>query len=353
VEFLDSTSNSPEFFVGVEMAYANATFSDVKVLVDKVKDYTNLFVIGSPEISLNESLLNQTCDYIVGSGLHFVVLFTDTTMYDYVPYVWIIKAKQKYGDMFLAVYRFDELGGNQMDNGTSQFVPKAANYSDAAKSYVNLVNGHMEYYFYAGADVLTADYCLYWFDYKAGYDTILAEFGFNHSRGINMGLCRGAANAFNRDWGAIVTWRYSNVPVLESGSELYDDLTLAYRGGAKYAVVFDYPKSGPYGLLGEEHFDALRRFWDYSRANPQEHGSEKGEVAYVLPGDYGFGFRSADDKVWGLFNADELSAKVWGDVNNLLNQYGSRLDIVYDDSATFSVLQNRYQRLFFWNETIS
>ena len=51
--FLGTRSSKPDFFVGVEMAYANATFNDVKDLVDKVKDYTNVFVFGSIEITGN------------------------------------------------------------------------------------------------------------------------------------------------------------------------------------------------------------------------------------------------------------------------------------------------------------
>ncbi len=62
--------------MGVEIAYENANASDVKVMVDKVKDYTNLIVIGSPEISLNQTALNETCDYISNAGLNFIVLFT-------------------------------------------------------------------------------------------------------------------------------------------------------------------------------------------------------------------------------------------------------------------------------------
>ena len=48
-EWFSNHQSTPEFFVGVEFAYGNA--SDLKDLVDKVKNYTNLFVIGSPEIS--------------------------------------------------------------------------------------------------------------------------------------------------------------------------------------------------------------------------------------------------------------------------------------------------------------
>jgi hypothetical protein len=45
-------AENPEFYVGVEMAYTNANTSDVREMVDKVKNYTNLFVIGSIELTL-------------------------------------------------------------------------------------------------------------------------------------------------------------------------------------------------------------------------------------------------------------------------------------------------------------
>ena len=353
VEFIDGLRQTPDFFVGVEVAYANSTFQDMKDMVDKVKGFTNLFVVGSPEISFNETLLNQTCDYVYDAGLNFIVLFTTTDGYRFsIPYVWIMKAKEKYSDKFLAVYRYDEPGGNQLDNGTSSFFDAADNYSDAAANYVSLLNSHIEYYSYAGADVVTADYGLYWFDYKGGYDAVLADFGFNHSRELNVALCRGAARAQKRDWGAMVTWKYSEAPFIESGDELYDDLTFAYRAGAKYAVVFDYPKVGPYGLLTDEHFDALKRFWDYTRSNPQEFGVDVGEAAYVVPRDYGFGFRSSSDTIWGLFGADELSPKVWSDVNKLVDEYGSRFDVVYDDPMFVNDYRQSYGNVFFWNETV-
>ena len=77
---------------------------------------------------------------------------------------------------------------------------------------------------YAPSDfqLFTADYALYWFDYLAGYDVVLAEFGWNYSRQINVALNRGAATIQNKDWGVIVTWTYNNPPYIGSGEELYD-----------------------------------------------------------------------------------------------------------------------------------
>ena len=348
--FNNERQSIPEFFVGVEFAYGNV--SDCKDLVDKVKNYTNLFVVGSPEISFNQTLLNETCNYVYDAGLSFIVLFTSPIEYLYNPYVWIIKARQKYGDRFLGAYRIDEPGGKQLDNSTFRYVLEAKNYTDAAETYVKYLYAHLEYYVYSGARVFTADYGLYWFDYKAGYDTVLAEFGWNHSRQLNIALCRGAAKVQNKDWGVIVTWTYNGTPYIESGDELYNDMIWAYHAGAKYVAVFNYPKIVRYGILTEEHFDAMKKFWNYINGSPESHGNVEGEVVYVLPEDYGFGFRSAKDTIWGLWKADQLSKKIWDDVNNLLDRYGSRLDIVYSDPEFNDAIKSRYNKLIFWNAYI-
>jgi len=105
--WLGSLSATSEFFVGVEFAYSG-NVSDVTALVDKVKNYTNLFVIGSIEISFNRIALNEACNYVVDSGLHLIVFFTDSETYSYRIFNWMVEAKQKYVDMFLGVYRYDE-----------------------------------------------------------------------------------------------------------------------------------------------------------------------------------------------------------------------------------------------------
>jgi hypothetical protein len=351
IEWLGNVHSTTEFFLGVELAYGNTI--DLKKLVDKVKNYTNLFVIGSLEISFNQTALNEACDYIVDARLHFMVQFTDSRKYSYNIFIWMKDAKQKYSDKLLGVYRFDELGGNQLDQGEIMIVENATDYADAAAQYIEKWGVHIEIYLNYSDKLFTADYGLYWFDYKAGYSAVFAEFGWNHSRQLHIALCRGAAKAYNKDWGAIVTWEYTEEPHIESGEELYDDMILAYKTGAKYVVVFDYPKIEQYGILTEEHFDALKDFWSYVHSNPQEHGVIQVKAAYVLPQDYGFGFRNAEDKIWGLWNADDLSQKVWDDANTLIAQYGSSLDIVYYELEVMDAVKSRYDRLFFWNEAVS
>lgn len=378
---VDEQDSGPEFFVGVEYAYDNDSVEDCKALIDRVKNFTNLFVVDSFGITTDINNLNEVCDYVYESGLYFLVFFVlphklqeDDWIfqYNFYPHIWISKAQEKYGDKFLGSYAYDEPGGNQLDQGSSRMITAedVKDYSEIAEQYIYYLSLHVEYFTHIRLcqdyTVLTADYALYWFDYKAGYDTILTEFGWNHSRQLHVALCRGAAKAQNRDWGVIETWTYSNDPYLVSGDELYDDLILAYHNGAKYAVIFDYPETdfSEYGILTEEHFDALEDFWNYVNTNPGKHGTEKAEVAYVLPENFGFGFRNPEDLIWGAdadvfpeklgqWSADELAEKVWSDVNQLIDEYGSSLDIVYSDPEFNDDLKRNYKELFFWNKTLN
>jgi hypothetical protein len=65
----------PEFFVGLEYAIDNDNIEDVKELVDRVKNFTNLFVVDSLGITLHIDNLNEVCDYVYESGLYFLVFF--------------------------------------------------------------------------------------------------------------------------------------------------------------------------------------------------------------------------------------------------------------------------------------
>ncbi|MBA7481067.1 hypothetical protein ES707_16535 [subsurface metagenome] len=367
---IDEQDSDPDFFLGVEYAIANHSVEGCKALVDRVKNFTNVFVVDSVGITFDINNLNEVCDYVYDAGLYFYVFFislvyyesenTYILRYNYYPHMWIADAKEKYGDKFLGAYAMDEPGGNQLDAGSFQLVKEAKDQTETAEVYLEWLYIHIEYYLYAREceeiTVLTSDYGLYWFDYKAGYDIVLTEFAWNHSRPLHVALCRGAANVQNKDWGVMVTWTYDGPPYLVSGDELYDDLISAYHNGAKYVVIFDHPDTdySEYGILTEEHFDAIEKFWNYVNDNPSKHGTVKATVAYVLPENFGFGFRSVDDNIWGLWSADtdERVEKIWSDVNQLLEEYGFRLDIVYSDPEFNDSLQQRYDEVIFWNETI-
>jgi hypothetical protein len=352
--FLDTNSAKGEYvdvFIGVDAAYDS--IDEIKTMVDAVSPYTNLFVIGSTGITHNTTKLDDLCQYVYDKGLSFIVY---TEMPPKIEATWIETAKAKWGDRFLGLYVYDEVGGKQLDLFKVKAVREADNYTDARKKFVAVVNMSLNWVFwnFTGVDNLqlfSSDYALYWFDYKAGYDVEFAEFGWNYSRQLNVALNRGAATAQNKNWGAIITWTYTEPPYIESGEQLYDDLVLAYQNGAKYIVIFDTNKNYTHGILGEEHFQALRQFSEYAHKNPRTDNAASERVAFVLPEDFAYGFRGPNDKIWGLWEADAFSYELSVKVGNLLEQYGTKLDIIYDDPS-FPINTNTYCKTIFWNGTV-
>jgi hypothetical protein len=200
--------------------------------------------------------------------------------------------------------------------------------------------------------ILTSDYALYWWDYLGGYDTVFAQLGWNNSAAQEIGLVRGAANLQGKNWGTIITWTYTQQPYLTSGEEMFNQMRLSYECGAEHVIIFSYAEdmNGPYGTLQDEHFQALQRFWNDVVHNPNvKHGGVKAEEVLVLPKDYGWGMRRPQDKIWGLWSVDSISPQVWTQFQNCLQQYGSKLDVVYDDPL-FPVA-GKYSHIYYWNQT--
>jgi parallel beta-helix repeat protein len=359
---IQSDSDEP-FLVGVEIGW-RANVTECKAVIDEVKNYTNLLVIAHSTITCDEAALNETCDYAYDAGMYLMVYFgsqlnapyevTVLNRVQYYPFVWIMKAKERYGDHFLGAYFDDEPGGNVLQRGTTVVISSVGttSYKDAASSFVQSTAKNMDIFSYfghpVGISLFTSDFGLYWFDYKGGYDVVLAEFTKNNSRPLQVALCRGAAEAQNKDWGVMITWQYEQPPYIESADELYDDMVFAYNSGAKYVTVYDSTDGWMDSAFTEDHFDAMKKFWDYVQQNPDKHGSFTADTVLVLPEDYGFGFRNPNDTIWGYNVADVWTRKMYDDVHGLLDEYGSSLDIVYSDSEFNDSLVEGYSEVLTW-----
>jgi hypothetical protein len=319
------------FYVGV--TYCGRSIEEAKELVDKVKDYTNLFILLSGTLR-NATDIEEIGDYAITSGLNFAVYYSSRTGgilangSDVSITEFVSSQKQKWGEQFIGIYYMDEPGGRMLDMGVileqtengdtrrrigagggsinvvnstndkdgnffqtsvtfyqdgkiiykingkedvaiayypdgtitititeckleydeddipidnvpiinvytaenitkyTEPIPSYAelleqkpiqNYDDAANAYVNMnkelfeginkkqLNEH-------DISVFTADYGLYWWDYRGGYDVVLAELAWNHSVTQHIGLVRGAANLQGKSWGTIITWKYTHAP---------------------------------------------------------------------------------------------------------------------------------------------
>jgi hypothetical protein len=357
----------PDVYVGV--SFCGDTAAEAKLLIDRVKGYTNLFVLQSGPISRNETATTEICDYAVNAGLKIIVYFGDLT-----PGLaeengwgwrlsWVNTTRYRWGDDFLGVYYYDEPGGLQIDCNWTEHNPVDWNVTVDKRDYdgiAYLFNKRFEWdegFQFAKDEspaLFVSDYALYWWDYTGGYDVVFAQAGWNNSLAQSIGLVRGAARLQGKSWGTIITWKYSDWPYLDTGDAIYDQMRTAYQAGSEYIVVFNYPalEGNEYGgSMTKEHFDALERFWNDVARNPfAVHGCSEADAALVLPRNYGWGMRHPDDKIWGWWGPDDDSPQIWNISQQLLAEYGTHLDIVYDDPAFPAAVA--YKTVYYWNQTL-
>ena len=373
----NSNQNPPgDFHFGVSCG--GNTTAQAKLLIDRVKNFTNLFVspIRARKRQRNSPKRNRRLRRRLRVSCDCLLRFFRANETWQVP--WLSYAQQRWGSSFLGVYMHDEPGGVTLDaNWTGYFeqlsirnssinyehqpaIDLALNGTLPLDSYqLNQTAYHFNTELQSDPNLIqlknrqihsyTSDYALYWFDYKGGYDTIFAELGSNQSTTQTIALARGAANMQNKTWGTIITWTYNQPPYLVNGSVMYSQLLLSYMAGAQYAVIFDYPQVGdnPYGVLTEDHFAAMERFWKDIQSASFD-GAAK--AAYVLPYAYGWGMRSENDSIWGLWPPDNSSAQIWSNMQTLLSKYSIGLDIVYDDPEF--PIDGRYSQVYWWNQTL-
>jgi hypothetical protein len=357
---VDSTA-SQKPYVGV--AFGGNTVVEAKALIDRTKNYTNLFILQSGPISTNETATTEICNYATASGQSIIVYFGDLA-----PTIlaqkglswrttWVTSAKTAYGHQFLGVYYYDEPGGIYLDaNKTASkgwAMPANATYDSIAARFERGFQRDLGVVFLKNQSVPTfcSDYALYWFDYCASYDVVLAQIGWNNSLTQEIALARGVANFQQKDWGVMITWKNTQTPYLDGGENIYAQMRDSYAAGAKYIAIFNYPYNNTvYGIMDDTHFAALEQFWNDVSQNKITQ-KPLATAVLILPHNYGFGFRTAEDTIWGYWGPDEYTSTIWGKAQLLLNRYGYSLDIAYDD-ASYALPRN-YASVYYWNSTIT
>ena len=392
------SKDEPNAYVGI--AFAGSTVQQAEVLIDKVKDYTNLFILdsGRNPISENQTKVEQICDYAVARNLSVIINLGIKDAGNYSAWGWfwnqssLDATKQRWtdrwGNKFLGIYYNDEPGGLQLDASWRRFYeyvgenlskvdfPAAKSLEEIRLKLLNYINNRtilasddyeLEANFFiqqvimgdpgienltaSGLTSFTSDYGLYWWDYMGGYNVMFAELGWNASVAEQIALVKGAARLQNKEWGTMITWKYDEPPYLDNGDQIYDQMLTSYQAGAKYIAVFNYPYnvSGDYGTLTEGHFEALEKFWNtITTKNPVDLSSPL--AALILPKNFGWGLRNPNDTIWGFWTSDNRTGQTAVVTARLLTYYGIRLDIVYDDSI-FPVEHANYQYIYYWNST--
>ncbi len=393
--------NEQDVYVGVDMAYGGSgdgAVTTAEALIDRLSNYTNLFIVGTSGLSFDAENLGTVFQYAYDRNMAFMSFAPSSFSYlppDYnysyynitlppetTPWGghnatrWFDYAKANWTDHllgFLAPME-DEPAGKMLDQANTRIVRITDNATEAnatRATYVENIDDAARAFVYAynrtvysqrngialrnqSYPLFTCDYGLYWFDYQAGQDGVFAEFAYNYDRNINMALNRGAATVLEKQWGVIIV--YNNTaqlpPYLESGSDLYQDMVAAYDAGAKYIVIFDSTPNYSADILQPEHIKALQDFWQYIHQNPRKSTSLGGRTAFVLPANYGCGFRGPEDSVWGLWHPQNFTYGpiINAAIGNLLRQYGNKLDLIYDDGTHYSARYYGYQNVIYWDD---
>jgi hypothetical protein len=96
VEQLNFKHSPQDFYFGV--SYGQISAEQAKPLIDKVKDYTNIFIIDSWDITANQTALDEVCNYCVAANLKFIVYFQFISRIIF-PWhqTWLDTAKQQWG----------------------------------------------------------------------------------------------------------------------------------------------------------------------------------------------------------------------------------------------------------------
>ena len=104
------------FYVGV--TFGGDSIADAEQLIDKVKDYTNLFILASGSLMQNITATEQIGDYAVNAGLNIILYYGKSG--DPATCVSLLNlAKARWGSHFLGLYYQDEPGGNMLDSQVS------------------------------------------------------------------------------------------------------------------------------------------------------------------------------------------------------------------------------------------
>ncbi|GAG75212.1 unnamed protein product, partial [marine sediment metagenome] len=230
----------PDVFVGVHLGYGDV--AEAKALIDRTSSCANFVLIGTSRIFYDQLKLTETFQYAYDNDMYFMSFAPSIPHSEEGPSprdLWFAYANQTWGDRLVGFYAYDEPGGQILDGELlplwkdegmpSNSVEAAENFKDYLTWRVDLVRSrNLGYWNYP---LFTADYGLYWFNYKGGYDGLFAEFVANYNRQLTVSLVRGAAQIQNRQWGILIGWKYDYSPYLASGEELFEDMVFAYDSG--------------------------------------------------------------------------------------------------------------------------
>jgi len=123
-----ASNQKKPFYVGV--TYCGSSIEEAKELINKVKDYTNLFVLLSGPFMSNTEAMEEIGDYAIASKLNYAISSSareSVGLNRQILSNWLINAKERWGEQFIGIYYNDEPGGNMLDSTRTLNLEKTNN----------------------------------------------------------------------------------------------------------------------------------------------------------------------------------------------------------------------------------
>ena len=108
-------SQDREFYVGV--TYCGSSIQEAKELINKVKGYTNLFILQSGPLATDSGAINEIGDYVCAANLNYAIFGSSRSSSAFLINNITLEAKARWGEQFIGIYYLDEPGGNLLDSG--------------------------------------------------------------------------------------------------------------------------------------------------------------------------------------------------------------------------------------------
>lgn len=134
LSFSTHVAANKSFYVGV--TFGGDSVTDAEQLIDRVKSYTNVFVLASGTLMQNVAATQQIGDYATNAGLNIILYYGKSG--DPNTCVSLLNiAKTRWGSHFLGLYYQDEPGGNMLDSQVTLYANNNVTANNAIFKYAN------------------------------------------------------------------------------------------------------------------------------------------------------------------------------------------------------------------------
>ena len=142
-----NTNNYNVKVVNVGVTYCGNSVSEAKQLIDKVKTYTNLFILQSGSLQNSNASIDAIGDYAINSGLNLVIYMGVSSFA--LANNWLTGYNGRWGDHFLGIYLDDEPGGKMLDGREYLTFPDTQSpFPNSQQSIIKTEDGTISNYFF-------------------------------------------------------------------------------------------------------------------------------------------------------------------------------------------------------------